>query len=53
MFFIIFLIRNKNKKGGNYQESIQFRTTPDPGYQNGKWQNTIKHYKLESRGPLI
>ena len=38
------------KKGGKDQESIQSRTTPDPGYHMGKWQNTIKHHKQERRG---
>ena len=30
--------RNKSKKGGKDEESIQSSTTPDPGYHMGKWQ---------------
>ena len=43
----------KAAQGGKDQESIQSSTTPDPGYHMGKWQNTIKHQKRESRGQLF
>ena len=34
---------NASKKGGNYQESKQSCTTPEPGYHVGKGQKQIKN----------
>ena len=42
--------RVQSKLGCKEQESIQSRTTPDPGYQ---WESntfTIRHHKREPRG---
>ena len=40
----------KSKKKGKDQESIQSSTTPDPGYQWGSDNLTIRHHKREPRG---
>ena len=41
---------NKSKKEGKDQESIQLRTSPDPGYQWASDNFTIIHHKREPRG---
>ena len=37
-------------KEGNFQESIQSSTTPDPGYQSESDKLIIRHHKRVSRG---
>ena len=39
-----------SKKEGKDQETIQSRTTPDPGYQWESGNVTIRHHKREPRG---
>ena len=35
--YVVLCVQYESKKGGNDQESIQSSTTPDPGYQMGKY----------------
>ena len=39
----------QSKKDGKYQETIQSRTTPDPGYQWESNKLTVRHHKRELR----
>ena len=36
--YVVLREKYESKKGGKYQKSIQSSTTPDPGYQMGKYQ---------------
>ena len=40
----------QSKKGDKDQESIQWSTTPDPGYHMGKWQKQKLNITNESQG---
>ena len=42
-------LKNKSKKEGKDQESIQSNTTPEPGHHKGNLQNTIKHHIQENQ----
>ena len=37
--YVVLCIQYESKKGGKDKESIQLSTTPDPEYQNTKWES--------------
>ena len=41
---------HESKEEGKDQESVQSRTTPDPGYQRETDNFTIRHHQREPRG---
>ena len=51
--FVIVEFPDHGKKCGKYKESIQSRTTPDPGYHIRKDKNIIKHHNQEPEGQFF
>ena len=44
---VLFSGYTESKKGGKVKESIQSSTTPNPGYQKGKYQKYSKYHQQE------